>query len=210
MNNATAYLIDMNKIDELNIIEYEDYFGEMEISDQEKKDRINLAKKFERAFERLFEMIKDSTKEECYEYIDNAYCEIATDYMGKKITPAYIVSYAAYITMEIIDTTLENAQYEYYTSIARLLNISANEANTIGNYRLQTKMISKGYKFKTWKTMKDKYVRHTHVEVDDKKINIFEPFKVGNSELMFPKDMSLGASANEIVNCRCSIIYTKN
>lgn len=210
MNNATAYLIDMSKIDELNIIEYEDYFGEMEISDQEKKDRINLARKFERVFAILFEMLNYNTKEECYEYIDNEYCEIATEYMGKKITPAYIVAYSAYITMAIINATLENIQNEYYTSVARLLSISANEANAIANYRMQSRMISKGYKYKKWITMKDKYVRHTHIEVDEKKIGIFEPFQVGKSELMFPKDSSLGASANEIVNCRCSIIYTKN
>lgn len=200
----------MNNIDELNIIEYKDYFGEMEISDQEKKDRIELAEKFEKSFSKMFEMIEDSTKDECYEYLDNEYCKIATEYVGKKITPAYIVTYAAYITMSIINTTLENIQNEYYTSVARLLSISANEANAIANYRMQSRMISNGYKYKTWVTMKDKYVRHTHVEVDDKKIGIFEPFKVGRSDLMFPMDSSLGASANEIVNCRCSLIYTKN
>lgn len=38
-------------------------------------------------------------------------------------------------------------------------------------------------------------------------IDIFEPFEVGNSLMMFPKDHSLGAQVKEIAGCRCSLKY---
>lgn len=60
-----------------------------------------------------------------------------------------------------------------------------------------------------WVTMKDSHVRKTHMAVDNKKISIFDTFKVGNSEMMFPKDQSLGAATKEITGCRCTLRYFK-
>ena len=45
---------------------------------------------------------------------------------------------------------------------------------------------------------------------DDTKIGIFERFNVGNMQMMFPRDVSLGAGPEEIVNCRCSLRYSKD
>lgn len=55
--------------------------------------------------------------------------------------------------------------------------------------------------------MKDQRVRKTHREVDGETIPIDEVFLVGESLMRFPKDTSLGASAEEIVNCRCVVKY---
>jgi hypothetical protein len=202
--------------DELDIIgkplSYEKYFGEMEITDKEKQERIKLAKKFESMFFSLFLMLLDENKdiENCYKIADEEYCKIATKFLNTKQTPAYINDYAAQITMSVIDTTIKNLNSDYYTSQDRAMNIAANEANSVGNYREQVEMVKQGYKFKVWRTMEDDRVRHTHTEVDNTKIGIFEHFNVGGSEMMFPKDTSLGASEEEIVNCRCSLEYLKN
>ena len=208
--------MNVRKIDELNVVDtpisYEQYFGEMEISDKEKQDRIDLADEFEDFFTGLFLMLIDDTtdREEHYRFADDGYCDIATRYMGKKQTPSYINDYAAQVTMSIVDTTLDNMDQDWYLSEDRAKALAANEANAIGNYREQVQMIKNGYRFKEWRTMKDDRVRHTHVGVDNKKIGIFEHFDVGSSQMMFPKDTSLGAGPEEIVNCRCSLRYTKD
>lgn len=202
------------KIDELNIVSYEKYFGEMEISDKEKEDRKKLAEDFEVIFLMLFAMAvqDEENAESCYQYIDDRYCQIAAKYMGAKETPAYISEYAAQITKSIVDTTMENIDSKYYLSKDRAMLLAANEANSVGNYREQVQAVKKGYKFKVWRTMKDNRVRHTHVRLDEKKIGIFEHFNVGEAQMMFPRDTSLGADAfpEEIINCRCSLRYTKD
>lgn len=204
----------ITKNDELNIASYEQYFGEMELSEKEKKDRIQLAHKFEDAFLLLFAMAvqEDENADSCYQYIDDKYCQIATKYMDIKETPAYITEYAARATKSIVDTTLNNIDSEYYLSKDRAMLLAANEANSVGNYREQVEMVKQGYRFKTWCTMKDGRVRHTHIRLDEQKIGIFEHFDVGKTQMMFPRDTSLGADAflEEIINCRCSLRYTKD
>ena len=202
--------MNVRKIDELNVVEapisYEQYFGEMEISEKEKQDRIKLAYEFEDYLLALFLILatEEREREEYYQQADEEYCQIATKYMGVKETPVYINDYAAEITMSIVDTTLDNIDVDYYLSEERAKSIAANEANSIGNYREQVEMVKRGYKFK------DDRVRHTHVKVDNTKIGIFERFNVGNMQMMFPRDVSLGAGPEEIVNCRCSLRYSKD
>lgn len=202
------------KNDELNIVSYEQYFGEMEIPDKEKKDRAQLAKDMESAFLLLFAMAvqEDENADSCYQYIDDKYCQIATKYVGVKATPAYIAEHAARVTKSIVDTTLDNIEHGYYLSKDRAMLLAANESNSVGNYREQVEMVKQGYRFKTWRTMKDSRVRHTHIRLDEKKIGIFEHFDVGDAQMMFPRDTSLGADAfpDEIINCRCSLRYTKD
>lgn len=57
-----------------------------------------------------------------------------------------------------------------------------------------------GYK---WQTCMDRRVRPTHTNLQGVYRAKGEPFQSGNSRLMFPGDSSLGASASEIVMCRC-------
>lgn len=205
-------------IDKLNNLEsstyYEKYFDEMKISDKEKENRKKLARSMETMFLMLFAMIvqEDESFQNCYKYVSDKYCQIATEYMNAKTASAYISKYVAQITKSIIDTTIENKDSEYYLSKDRAIVISANEANSIANYSEQVEMVKKGYRHKIWQTIKDNHVRHTHIELDEKKIGIFESFEVGGTQMMFPKDTSLGADAfpEETVNCRCSLSYTKD
>lgn len=59
----------------------------------------------------------------------------------------------------------------------------------------------------TWVSMGDDKVRETHQEADGQVKPIDEPFDVGDYQLMFPGDDSLGAGAEEICNCRCSEVF---
>lgn len=63
---------------------------------------------------------------------------------------------------------------------------------------------------KVWRTIGDKLVRTTpfnHVSADHQEKKITEPFEVSGQLLMNPADTSLGASAGNVINCRCSAIY---
>lgn len=64
---------------------------------------------------------------------------------------------------------------------------------------------------KSWISLRDKRVRHTHVEADrtysSAAIPVNEAFIVGSSRMMYPGDTSLGAPIREIAHCRCSAQY---
>lgn len=57
---------------------------------------------------------------------------------------------------------------------------------------------------KEWDTAGDNRVRHDHALMDGQVVNFNEPFIAPDGSLMmFPGDISLGASAKQIINCRC-------
>lgn len=61
---------------------------------------------------------------------------------------------------------------------------------------------------KTWQTTLDGRERPTHRALDGQTVGMDEPFtSPSGARLMHPGDTSLGAPAEELVNCRCSIIY---
>lgn len=59
---------------------------------------------------------------------------------------------------------------------------------------------------KQWCTSGMVNTRDTHLAVDGTVVDQEEPFRVGDSLLMYPHDTGLGASASEIINCACSCI----
>lgn len=59
---------------------------------------------------------------------------------------------------------------------------------------------------KTWDSMGDVRVRDHHLEADGIQVPVNQPYTVNNEKLMHPGDTSLGASANNVLNCRCSSI----
>lgn len=60
---------------------------------------------------------------------------------------------------------------------------------------------------KRWRTVGDNRVRDIHKEVNFQERLITRPFDVNGERLMHPGDTSLGASAGNVINCRCSAIY---
>lgn len=68
--------------------------------------------------------------------------------------------------------------------------------------------------FKVWRSQGDSRVRPAdgtgpfdHLEADGQRIRFDEPFEVSGELLMWPGDISLGASIGNIIRCRCSAIY---
>jgi len=60
---------------------------------------------------------------------------------------------------------------------------------------------------KTWVTAHDERVRQSHADLDGVTIPVDEPFQAASGPMMYPGDSSMGAGAEDIVNCRCSPIY---
>lgn len=62
--------------------------------------------------------------------------------------------------------------------------------------------------FKTWITRGDGKVRPAHDFALFQEVKSSESFLVGGQELMYPGDTSLGASLWNIINCRCTALYS--
>ena len=215
----------VSSYDELNIRPdnrrsepYKEYFSKMSISDKEKQERIAFSEQMEEVVLYILALIETTIEsgETKREYIQtqfyDKYLDVIASYM---IIDTYIKQYAVDITKQIIDATFERFSAkdksitdDYYLSNDRAMFISECEANSILNYRQYLKAVRAGKTKKKWIDVGDKRERKTHLEVGGTILPIDEPFSVGDSLLQFPKDTSLGASADEIVNCRCSIQYS--
>lgn len=217
--------MNVSSYDELNIRPnnrrsepYKKYFSKMSISDKEKQERIALSEQMEEVVLYILALIETTIEsgETDQEYIQtqfyDKYLDVIASYM---LIDTYIKQYAFGVTKQIIDATFERFSTEdrsitddYYLSNDRAMFISECEANSILNYRQYLKAVKAGKTKKKWIDVGDKRERKTHLEVGGTTLPIDEPFSVGDSLLQFPKDVSLGASADEVVNCRCSIQYS--
>jgi len=61
---------------------------------------------------------------------------------------------------------------------------------------------------KTWQTVGDANVRVAHVAANRQSVTGNTAFTVGGENLRFPGDSSLGASAGNVINCRCAAIWS--
>jgi len=60
---------------------------------------------------------------------------------------------------------------------------------------------------KTWWTASDERVRESHAALHGVTIPVDEPFEAESGPMMYPSDQSLGAGAEDVVNCRCTPLY---
>lgn len=150
-------------------------------------------------------------KEYSYENLDFVILQVKNRYFDilsvSMEMDEYLKKYVDDFSEQIVETTQNHADDEWYLSSDRAMFVAENEANTTFNYLEYKKAVKTGKTKKKWITMRDRHVRHTHKLVDSKTIGINDVFLVGDSEMFYPKDTTFGASAQEIVNCRCSIKY---
>lgn len=205
---------------------YREYFGDMLLEPEEKERRIQMSKDLEYVFLFLFAYIAtndglgDMTYSEVYQKVDGACWEAVKQYIApeerefvRKYTRQemedFINNYISRQTRYIVDNTMDNLDRtdDYYISVDRATLCSENQTNGIANAEEMYDALDEGYTHKTWRTMEDNKVRETHQEVDGTTIPFDEAFLVGDSELLFPGDDSLGASPEEVCNCRCTVEY---
>lgn len=92
--------------------------------------------------------------------------------------------------------------FEFYRArrIARTETISAMNAATLEGWR-QSEVIGG----KEWACACDKVSREWHKNADGQQVPLEEPFIVGGEKLMHPGDSSMGASAKNVIHCRCTM-----
>lgn len=189
---------------------FEQYFGEMNIPEEDKAERIHMAEDLENNFIAtvawLFTMAQSNKTD--YEPIRNQIEDSYLETIGKYTdVDKYLETHAKSFSYDVIDSTKSHKSEPYYYSLDRAMFIAENEVNTAINHARYMEAVNGGKTMKRWESIMDEVTRKDHREINGKYIPIGQAFHVGNSWMQFPKDTSLGASANQIINCRCSIIY---
>ena len=214
----------LSKTDELNNYEYiytekeldeilTDYFDVMDIPEEQKEKRKDLAKQIRDSLLFLFVLIETAYEYNYFSY-DYILMQFRNQYKPLVLqnvnNDQYIEKYIGKITKNIVDTTLKNLDLinpNFWLSDERAVIVGENEANSILNYDNLLEAKEKGYKFKEWITENDNRVRKTHRAVNKKKIPIDDYFEFPDCKGLFPHDYD-NLSDKELANCRCSIIYS--
>lgn len=201
---------EISDLSESGILSIEDYFDEMELTEEEKERRKKFA--FEMEDVLLFIFALFLTMKE-YNYVNKQfiinqlemrYSEIISKYVD---IDKYIENYIKEFSVDTVNITIKNEDTSYFTSDDRATLIAENESHFTFSRKEYLDAIKEGKKRKQWVDIRDKKERKTHREVGGTVIPIDQPFIVGNSLMMFATDHSLNAEAKELINCRCTTRY---
>ena len=192
--------------DEINSL----WVSKMPISGEEKLIRIEMMHKFEK----LLKQLKDPPGREKFDngewlllmavyamaYRD-IYMEVFGDYYLKYvrvIKQGGIVSpfATAWINKHVNDFMLYKHTADAQVTARTETNAMASLAQLDGYYQ-------SGKTRKQWHTVLDGKERPDHRDANGQVRKLEEPFIIGGYEMMFPQDGSMGAPAEQIINCRC-------
>ena len=225
----------LQNFDQLNSMSTK-WFSKMNVSDAEKKKRVDLSLDYCEIIIMLFMLIEGNhPRESCLDFAEERLRIIAENYIGKDDL-AYVNDWSRKEAEKVVDVTFrhiddepqlegedepkektikfeefdtEIPETEYWTSELRALLVGIGCASAIANYHDLWYALERGMTNKVWITEADEKVRETHQEVDHTDIPINELFLVGNSYLMFPGDVNYGAEEKEVDGCRCHLEFYK-
>lgn len=222
-------MADTQNFDKLNILKrrsipYKEYFGEMELTEKQRKDRMSTVLILEDYIMIFFNLIESGANEATvkqemvymiYELVDDKKFFADDERQESK--------YVTGLVKELYESTVENLEktpqdYDYtgkkpyWISEDRAKFVAENEANTLWASKEYIDAKAEGKKNKIWMSFGDDRVRLTHQIVDGAKVPIDSYFDVGRARMLYPKDVtspeSTGAECpEEIVNCRCTVKY---
>jgi hypothetical protein len=149
-------------------------------------------------------IIANTTHQDMIESIIQAINEVKTK--GEQITSKNVAN--------IAEIRLKKKMH------GRLTTIATTETNNPAEHTKQTEIdylnhhdaiiknekIREKTKKKQWLAILDKVTRETHAESDMQIVDFNDAYIVDGEKLMYPGDMSLGASIGNTINCRCSSI----
>lgn len=211
-------------------IPYAEYFGDMELTKEQKDKRQALAIILEDIIYIFFDMYYSGLKigflnkirvqqELTYQLYD------VLSKRNEKFfeTEEQLDKYVTNFVKEMYDSTSTNMVKEpdtydytgnepYWVSEDRAMFVAENEANTLLNGSEYIEAKETGKKYKVWMAYPDDRVRHTHVIANGAKIPIDAYFDVGGARMLYPKDLTSELSTasdfpEEYINCRCSLAY---
>lgn len=201
----------MNNFDELNILSFETYFGEMGISKEKKKRRVRLADILLDAFFMAFLIAEEMRRKlEPLSAIELKMWETLRQYIADALpyeADAYISGQILDVAESVSHTTVEHIDTPRYTSYERAWQAAADESNAIWNYGDFQDAVKSGKTKKTWHTILDGRERPAHRDVDGTTIPITEYFLVWDELMRFPLDSQM-ATAKNLANCRCWVTYS--
>jgi hypothetical protein len=210
--------------DELNVL----WVSEMSLTTAEKLLRVQMITEFEERIRKIFQKQKETAEsgistEKVLLLIGLLTVPLAQEW--RTVCDRYYLKYVSlissangskYPTAEewqkqhsvdfahwIQETTSASLNSDYVFSDERARDIARTEVNGMCDLATLDGYYRAGYTHKRWESFHDEKVRKTHQKADGQIKPLAEPFEVGNSLLMFPHDTSLGATADETVNCRC-------
>lgn len=189
---------------------YSQYFGEMDLPSLQQKKRILFAEQLEEKIAFVLLLMLSMIEENAIDIdfaINALYGQYKEVCIDNGVYDQRMDRHIREISRDIVESTFDNLTDPYTISVDRVRFISENEANTSHNTADYFTAVKNGKQFKVWKDKKDNRERASHLAVDKKPVPINSVYKVGSSQMLFPKDTSLGADAKEIVNCRCVIEY---
>ena len=202
-------------IDELNTMSKppKEYFGEMNLTEEQKDDRIRFTEQANDELLGVMELIVASLEfgEIDYDFIRETLEERWLEVIGSfAVIDDYLRQYAADYAMNFVEATETNISDIWFLSEDRALYNAENGANDTLNYKEYVDAVKRGYKAKRWLTERDRKVRRTHAELESKTIGIMDYFDVGGVLMRFPKDYEMAFDApQELIGCRCTVKYIK-
>lgn len=101
-----------------------------------------------------------------------------------------------------IDGRLEQTYAHRAETVARTEVINASNAGAYWG-ALETGVVKR----KQWLSIMDTRTRDNHMTANMQTVDFPAPFMVGGSMLMWPGDSSQGAPAQEVINCRCTLLF---
>lgn len=210
-------MLGVRNFDELNVMvgmkrseEFSDYFGAMDLDENDEKKRITLAERLEDNFLLVLALLFTMQQYEPIEWeeirvkFEMAYRNGLNGFIE---IDEYLDLYIQKFSYDMVESTQNHIDEPYYYSHDRARFSAENESNSSWNYADYQAAIQSGKTKKKWVDVRDKRERETHRKVGGTVKPIGEPFIVGSSLMQFAKDTSLGASSSEIINCRCKTIY---
>lgn len=102
---------------------------------------------------------------------------------------------------------------EYGTEFYRAERLVRSAYNTASNHSHLEALLEAGFPNKRWLTSRDARVRRPtpsnpfdHASAEGQTVAVHEPFIVSGEALLYPGDMSRGASIGNCANCRCTVM----
>ena len=188
---------------------FSQFFGEMDLSEEEEEKRIELAERLETMMLTFFElvMLYGGVSPDNYDYLSqylrDAYQQNLLIYLP---LDEYLLTKTAVFADEVTRTTQDHADDEWYFSDDRAMLTAENESQGTWEYEEYVTAVESGKTRKTWVAIIDKATREWHREVNGKTIPIDDYFDVGGDLMLFPGDAN--ASLENTAGCRCHARYS--
>lgn len=185
------------------------FFGEMNLPEEEEERRIRLAENLEVMMLTFFELVMmyGGVTPDNYDYLSGYLRDLYQQNLLVYVPiDEYLMTKTAVFADEVTRTTQDHSDDEWYFSDDRALLIAENESQGTWEYEEFAQAVEAGKTRKTWVAIIDKVTRQWHREVNGKTIPIDDYFHVGNDLMLFSGDMN--ASDENLANCRCHTVYS--